>query len=201
MDGMNEIDGTLAEGAVPAMEAGVIIRLGSVDVELIVHLLGEVDTWGKTCELLAALHAIQVAELALEYPEVPEKGGADKVCLTDVNGGEASCEGYGLEVVSLLNSGNKIVSVSMVCALSSFRVEFPINKWDSGESGDGRCSCFNRVEGCLVAGPEACDQKLGVDGSVEEAWMWCWIVGTGAVDRLQVVIVYILMITGCLGAR
>ena len=53
VDGVNEIDGALAEGAVPAMEASVIIRLGSVDVELIIRLLGEVDTWGKgaSCSL------------------------------------------------------------------------------------------------------------------------------------------------------
>ena len=137
MDGVNEIDGALAEDAVPAMEVGVIICLGSVDVELISRLLGEVDTWGKTRELLTALHTVRVTELVLEYPQVPEKRRTNEVCLTDVYGGEASCEGYGLEVVSLLNSGDKIVSVSMLCALSSFCVEFPIDKWDSGESGDG----------------------------------------------------------------
>ena len=166
----------------PAMEAGVIIRLGSVDVELIICLLGEVDTWGKTRELLAALHAVQVAELVLEYPQVPEKRRTNEVCLTDVYGGEVSCEGYMLEVISLFDSRDKVVGVSVLRAFSSFGIEFPINKWDSGESSNGRCSCFNRVEGCLVAGPEARDQKLGVDGSVEEVWMWCWIIGTSVVD-------------------
>ena len=50
---MNEINDTLAKGAVPAMEASVAVHLGSVDMELVVCLLGEVDTGGKVRKFLA----------------------------------------------------------------------------------------------------------------------------------------------------
>ena len=137
MNRVNEINSTLAKGAMPAMEAGVIVHLGSEDMKLIVRLLGEVDTRGKARELLAALHTIRISELTLKDFQVAEEGHINEVCLTDVYGGEVSCEGYRLKVVSLFNSRDKVVSTSMLRAFSSFCIELPIDKRDGSEMGDG----------------------------------------------------------------
>ena len=74
--------------------------------------------------------------------------------MTDVDGGEASCKGYGLEVLSLLDSRDDIVSISMQHALLSFSIEFPVNKWDGSEMGGSQCASFNGVEGSILLGPE-----------------------------------------------
>ena len=66
---MNEINDTLAKGAVPAMEASIAVHFGSVDMELEVCLLGEVDTGGKVCKFLA----VRITELMLKDLQVTEE--------------------------------------------------------------------------------------------------------------------------------
>ena len=86
MDGMSEGDSALSKRVVPICDLGVV-GLRSV---IIGHLLGEINVRRETCELVAALDAICVTNLALKILQVAEEGCADKIGLADVDWEEAT---------------------------------------------------------------------------------------------------------------
>lgn len=89
MNGVSEGNGALSKRAVPICDLGVI-SLGSVNMQLISRLLGEIDVRREARELVAALDAIRITNLVLEIFYVVKEGGANEVGLANVDGEEVT---------------------------------------------------------------------------------------------------------------
>lgn len=103
--------------------------------------------------------------------QAAKKNSADEVSLTAIDGGKVTCEGYGLEVVSLLDSGNEVVGTVYQCnahscpsVLNSPLMNEMAVKWAMID-----VQAFDGVKGGVLSGPYTCHKEAESNWAFEEA--------------------------------